>query len=130
MKNSILVVVFFLFLSCNKKNDAPQENSNSSYSNSEENEGEESDTYSSSTSGCGLDDGSYPATVDYNNSETGYSATYTLDVDVEDCQVVQINFPNDGYLDGDHISAADLDDDGNASVYGENGKTYEIKIDN
>ena len=44
--------------------------------------------------------------------------------------MVQINFPNDGYLDGDHISAADLDDDGNASVYGENGKTYEIKIDN
>jgi hypothetical protein len=149
MKNSILVFVFCLFLSCNKKNDTNVENSNSSYSNSaenentdyeentnsdysssEENEEEESDTFSNSTSDCGLDDGSYSATVDYNNPATGYSATYTLDVDVEDCQVVQINFPNDGYLDEDHISAADLDDDGNASVYGEEGKTYEIKIDN
>jgi hypothetical protein len=80
--------------------------------------------------GCGLDDGTYSATVGYNNSKTGYSATYTLDVDVEDCQVVQINFPNDGYLDADHIPAADIDEDGNANVDGEDGKTYEIQIDN
>lgn len=80
--------------------------------------------------GCGLDDGTYSATVEYNNSETGYSATYTLDVDVEDCQVVQINFPNDGYLGQDHISAADIDEDGNANVDGEDGKTYEIQIVN
>ena len=72
----------------------------------------------------------YSATVDYNNPETGYSATYTLDVEVQDCQVVQINFPNDGYLDEDHISYADIDEDGRASVDGEDGKTYEIQIDN
>jgi hypothetical protein len=83
-----------------------------------------------SSSGCNLYDGTYSATVGYNNSETGYSATYTLDVDVEDCQVVQINFPNDGYLDEDHISAADIDEDGNANVDGEDGKTYDIQIDN
>ena len=83
-----------------------------------------------SPSSCGFDDGTYLATVGYNNSETGYSATYILDVDVEDCQVVQINFPNDGYLDEDHISAADIDEDGNANVDGEDGKTYEIQIDN
>ena len=87
----------------------------------------ETDTLSSE---CGLDDGTYSATVDYNNPETGYSATYTLDVDVQDCQVIQINFPNDGYLDLDHISAADIDENGSATVDGENGKTYEIQIDN
>ena len=78
---------------------------------------------------CKFEDGTYSATVDYNNPETGYSATYTLDVEVQDCQVVQINFPNDGYLDEDHISYADIDEDGNASVDGEDGKTYEIQID-
>ena len=83
-----------------------------------------------SSSGCSLDDGTYSASVEYNNPETGYSATYTLDVDVEDCRVVQINFPNDGYLDQDHISAADIDEDGSANVDGEDGKTYEIQIDN
>jgi hypothetical protein len=34
---------------------------------------------------------------------------------------VQINFPIDGYLDEDPISYADLDEDGNAIVDGEDG---------
>lgn len=82
-----------------------------------------------SIEGCGFDDDTYSATVYYNNAETGYSATYTLDVEVEDCQIVQINFPNDGYLDEDHISYADIESDGTAFVYGEDGKTYEIELD-
>jgi hypothetical protein len=82
-----------------------------------------------SVEGCGFDDDTYSATVHYNNSETGYSATYTLDVEVEDCQIVQINFPNDGYLDEDHISYADIESDGSALVYGEDGKTYEIELE-
>ncbi|HEY5326505.1 MAG TPA: hypothetical protein VIJ27_05860, partial [Mucilaginibacter sp.] len=57
------------------------------------------------------------------------SATYSLDVEVEEGQVIQIDFPNDGYLDEDHISAADLDDEGNAHVEGEDGKTYDVHID-
>ena len=84
----------------------------------------------SDSSPCKLSDGTYSASVDYSNSETGYSASYTLDVEVQDCQVVQINFPNDGYLDEDHISYADIDENGNASVDGEDGKSYEIQIDN
>lgn len=79
--------------------------------------------------GCKYEDGTHSATVYYNNSETGYSQTYTLDIEVQDCQVVQINFSNDGYLDEDHISPADIDENGNAFVYGEDGKTYEIHID-
>lgn len=100
-------------------------NRTSNYSN-EENDEENSEF----SSGCKFEDGTYSATVDYNNPETGYSATYTLDVEVQDCQIVQINFPNDGYLDADHISYADIEDDGHASVDGEDGKTYEIQIDN
>ena len=80
-------------------------------------------------SGCKFEDGTYSATVNYSNPETGYSATYTLNVEVQDCQIVQINFPNDGYLDEDHISATDLDEDGSATIDGEDGKTYEIQID-
>ncbi len=101
--------------------------SSSSYSKSNDNDNDESDEVSSN---CKIEDGTYSATVDYNNSETGYSNTYTLDVDVESCQVIQINFPKGGWLDEDHIDAADIDEDGNASVSGENGKTYEVHIDN
>jgi hypothetical protein len=75
-----------------------------------------------------IEDGSYTATVNYFNPGTNYSATYTLSIEVSDGQVVQINFPNDGYLDDDHISAADIDENGDASVEGEDGKTYEVHI--
>jgi hypothetical protein len=114
-----------LIFSCSSNSDEGNKsgNSNSSFYNDETDENNE---YNSD---CEYDDGTYSATVDYNNPETGYSATYTLDVEVQDCQVIQINFPNDGYLDGDHISYADIDEDGTATVYGEDNKTYEIQID-
>src|SRR5882672_5806776 len=61
---------------------------------------------------CGVEDGTQSATVDYLNPETGYSATYSLNVEVENCQVVQIDFNNGGYLNGDHIEPADIDENG------------------
>ena len=138
---SFFVLFICLFTSCNSKsNDNSNESSTNSYlteqENTEEetsyksNESENEENSEENNSGCKFDDGNYSATVNYNNSETGYSATYTLEVEVQDCQVVQINFPNDGYLDEDHISYADIDEDGRASVDGEDGKTYEIQIDN
>ncbi|MBI2274711.1 MAG: hypothetical protein HYU70_13010 [Bacteroidetes bacterium] len=78
---------------------------------------------------CKWEDGTYSATVDYYNPETDFSNTYTLDVVVEDCQVIQINFPAGGWLDEDHISPADIDTDGDASVEGEDGKTYEVHLE-
>jgi len=137
MKYLLLITLFpFLLLSCtSKKSDKKQEaestSSQSSYSSDDESEENENNGESteSSDSGCKIEDGTYSATVDYNNPETGYSATYTLDVEVQDCQVVQIDFPSGGHLDEDHISPADLDEDGHASVDGEDGKTYEVQID-
>lgn len=145
LKLSLLLILSLLLFSCSSKtkNDSENNDESNSLVNTYDGEVDNEDvpteyiedetnieTNTLSSSGCNLDDGTYSATVGYNNLETGYSATYTLDVDVEDCQVVQINFPNDGYLDLDHISATDIDEDGNANVDGENGKTYEIQIDN
>jgi hypothetical protein len=139
---SYLAFIFFLITSCNSKSsennsDGSLKNSYSTEQESSEeetryrkDESENDEELEGNNSGCKFEDGNYSATVDYNNPETGYSATYTLDVEVQDCQVVQINFPNDGYLDEDHISYADIDEDGRASVDGEDGKTYEIQIDN
>jgi hypothetical protein len=76
-----------------------------------------------------VEDGTHSATVEYYNPNTGYSNTYTLDVEVEDGEVNQIDFPNDGYLDEDHIDAEELDEDGNATIEDENGRTFEISID-
>ena len=99
------------------------------YDSETEDDLEEGDEYYEKEESDGFEDGTYLATVDYYNPETGYSATYTLDVEVEDNQVTVIYFSNDGYLDVDHIWPANLDDDGFASVDGEDGKIYEVQID-
>lgn len=129
------VFIILVFISCNSKSDINNEDSISTEQNIDETVINDSDNYSDkvysedSDLGCKFEDGTYSATVEYDNPETGYSATYNLDIEVQDCQVVQINFPNDGYLDEDHISYADIDEDGTALVYGEDGKTYQIQID-
>jgi hypothetical protein len=147
LKLLIRIVLALMIYSCSSKTEkqseeksAPQNSSSnnfeesnqgSSYDYSNEESNEETEVFNDDYSdGCKFEDGTYSATVDYSNSETGYSATYTLDVEVQDCQIVQINFPNDEYLDGDHISYADIDENGNASVDGEDGKSYEIQIEN
>jgi major membrane immunogen (membrane-anchored lipoprotein) len=131
-----LLIVFigiFSLNSCSEKKETKEDNStipNGNEQTYQSNQEEIDDNeYANDDTGCKYEDGSYDATVDYYNPETGYSATYTLEVEVQDCQIVQINFPNDGYLDEDHITYADIDENGEAYVYGEGGKTYEIQID-
>jgi hypothetical protein len=153
----IFIIVSFsmVFISCFSKSE--DENKNQTFSNTKENYENTSSNYSdeeeisnsndeenrnadaeetnedddelNSSSGCNFEDGTHSATVDYYNPETGYSQTYTLDVEVEDCEVVQINFPKGGWLDSDHITPAELDEDGSCNIDGEEGKTYEIQID-
>ena len=139
-KNSFRILVFLFstltLLSCsnNSTNEAKAENitrhSNSLKSNSTSEDNEENSKENSDHNDCNFKDDTYSATIDYNNSETNYSNTYTLEVEVEDCQIVKIYFPKGGWLDEDHISAAEIDNDGNATVEGEDGKTYDIHIDN
>lgn len=116
-----ILLSFFLFFSSGDKKDI--------HSSEKSNYNKENYETTENTSECKLEDGTYSATVEYNNSKTNYSATYTLDVEVEDCQIIEIDFPNGGHVDSDHISYADIDEDGNASVEGENGKSYQIQID-
>lgn len=129
MQKIILLLFLCLFFSCKDSSsssygdDTDYESSSdfdysSGYDDSEDEETDES-----------FEDGNYWATVDYFNPETGYSATYTLEVEVYDNEVTTIYFPNDGYLDEDHIWAEELDENGYARVQGEEGKTYEVQLD-
>ncbi len=89
----------------------------------------QSPNHISSENECNYEDGVHSATVYYSNPETGFSNTYTLDVEVEDCEVIQINFPNGGWLDNDHITPSELDKNGTCTVFGEEGKTYEVELE-
>jgi hypothetical protein len=102
--------------------DASLSNENSESSNQAPN-------HISYTNECNYEDGVHTATVYYTNPETGFSNTYTLDVEVYDCEVIQINFPNGGWLDSDHITPSGLDENGTCTVFGEDGKTYEVVLD-
>lgn len=68
------------------------------------------------------------ATVDYYNPETGYSATYDLDVEVEDGELSTIYFPNGGFLDSSHIYPEALDSDGRVSVVDDEGREFEVEV--
>ena len=96
---------------------------------SEYSDGTDDELTDESSEGSEVEDGTHSAMVYYNNPQTGYSATYTLDVEVEDGQVVQIDFPNGGYIDSDHITPEALNSDGECTIYGDDGKTYVIHID-
>lgn len=126
-----ICIVSIISVSC--KSDIEKKTSSSQSKNQEEksinNTNQTDFNQNSHSSNCGFSDDSYSATVDYYNPETGYSQTYNLDVEVQDCMVVQINFPKGGWLDEDHISATEIDEDGNATLDGENGKTYEVHIE-
>jgi len=130
-KIAYLFVIAILLISCNNSNNKSSNERSSDYyeesSDYDEYEQEEEEEYYEDDEG--IEDGTYSATVDYYNPETGYSATYTLDVEVEDNQVTIIYFPNDGYLDDDHIWPDELDEDGFVSIEGEEGKTYDVQID-
>lgn len=141
MKIHVFFCVLFTIISlvsCSRSKN--QEENNDGYSTSNQ-------FYSSSDNSCdvsnnsydyndeetynqGFNDGTYTASVDYTNYNTGFSNSYVLDVDVVDNMVVQINFPNGGYLDDSHFDPIELDDNGYCAIETYDGLLYEVTIDN
>jgi hypothetical protein len=78
--------------------------------------------------GCEFEDGTHAATVNYYNPQTGHTAKYELEVQVEDCKVVQIDFPNGGWLDEDHIPATEINDTGDAALKDDKGRDWKIHL--
>ena len=120
----------FLFLSVTLicQSCSNNEQQNNTQATTTEVEVSESESYTEEEQPEGIEDGRHTAIVYYNNSETGHSATYTLDVEVENNEVTTIYFESGGYLDSDHIQPAELDESGQATVYAEGGKSYQVNI--
>jgi ribosomal protein L37E len=73
-------------------------------------------------------DGTYCADVSYHNPNTGTSNTYTLNVEVENNELVKINWPNGGWLDDSHFSPQELDENGYCSFESDKGYEYTVQI--
>jgi hypothetical protein len=126
------VLLICIFISCKSKMDNNNARSTATIYNDLEDDSDhddEDEDENFSLTSCGYNDGIYTATIRYYNPDTDYDAIYTLDVEVETCEVTIIYFPKGGWLDDDHIDPAELDEDGYCIIYGEDGKTYEIQID-
>ena len=153
MKLKILILTLFLFISCkNQSNQDFDENVENATGYVEDNtnedikieededvdsETDESDEeIENETIDGKITDGTYDASVDYYNPKTGYSATYDLEVDVEDGEVVKVNFPKGGWLDDDihpsesRLRSEELDEYGEATLEDSNGRTFRVKINN
>lgn len=76
----------------------------------------------------GFEDGTYCADVSYYNPNTGTSSDYTLEIEVESNEVVQINFGNGGWLDSDHMTPETLDGNGECTITSDKNYEYSIKI--
>ena len=74
-----------------------------------------------------LEDGTYPANIDYYNPNTGQSSTYTLDVKVRNGRLVEIEWENGGWLDESHFTAPDITD-GTASFTDDEGREFTVTI--
>lgn len=72
-------------------------------------------------------DGTWCADVEYYNPNTGTRNTYELDVEVENSELVQINWPNGGWLDQSHFTAEDISS-GECSFTSDKGYEYSITL--
>lgn len=120
----------YLFTCCksdiNKGNYAysTEDNANSVYEKSEQQnmleDGEDDDGYE-------YKDGMYCASVEYYNPNTGTSGSYTLNIEVENDNLVTIHWPNGGWLDESHFISEDISN-GSCSFTSDKGNEYNITI--
>ena len=115
MKTARLILALLLvvsFQSCKKSSGS------SSYYSSESYYDEDEEAYPDDT---------YCADVDYYNPDTGFINDYTLNIEVEDNEVVRINFSR-GWLDDSEFSSEELDEDGYCEITLYDGREFEIQI--
>jgi hypothetical protein len=77
---------------------------------------------------CEFKDGTHAATVDYYNPQTGHIAKYELQVHVEDCKVIKLDFPNGGWLDESHIPATAINDNGDATLKDDKKRIWKVHL--
>lgn len=141
-------LVFFLFFIGCKQNNSSHEVYQQSTSSSSENESvdnqsvdkesnDEEPIDKESTKNESVDDesgtqlykdGTWCADVEYYNPNTGTRHTYTLNVEVANGELTEIEWPNGGWLDESHFTAEDITS-GECSFDSDKGNTYTVTLE-
>ncbi|MGV0978425.1 acetyl-CoA carboxylase [Empedobacter falsenii] len=117
MKHIYFLFILLLFFSCRTDSNNYENESSSSFSEDYDQSYNEDENYN----------GTYCAEVEYYNPNTGSRSTYELDVVVEDGYLVQINWPNGGWLDETHFSSEDISS-GECSFRSDRGYRYTVTL--
>jgi hypothetical protein len=122
----IIVVLLVCGVQSCKKNTSKSSNS---YNNSNDYSNTETTYYSSDESEDEepYPDDTYCSDVDYYNPNTGTTNSYTLNVEVEYNEVIEIKFST-GWLDDSEFSSEELDEDGYCEITLYDGREFEIQI--
>jgi hypothetical protein len=121
MKYFVVIIFFTCLSSCESDVDRKREIHKAEARSYKELNEEEGD--------CGISDGQHEADVEYTNPRTNYTHDYTLDIQVENCQVIEIDFPKGGWLDMHHIDPSEIDENGDASLTDDKGREWHIHFD-
>lgn len=77
----------------------------------------------------GYPNGIYDAIIHVYNPNTKHNATYTLEVEVENEELIKIYWNNGGWLDDSHFSPVDISEEGSASFTDDRGYRYSVELD-
>ena len=109
----ILLLSILILLSCNKTSKKEHHfETNSEISTNEDEK---------------FSDGEYCAEIQYYNPNTGKHSTYTLPVEIENGELVKIQWENGGWLDESHFTAPDISD-GTATFEDDREREYEVEL--
>jgi hypothetical protein len=115
MKYYIIILAMW-FISCKNNNAENNHTQTSSYHQGVDDAEE-----------TGYKNGTYCAEVEYYNPNTGTRRTYDLNVEVENEQLTQIDWPNGGWLDGTHFSYENISS-GECEIRSDRGYRYTITL--
>ncbi len=107
----LFLVIFTSFFSCGESSSKSDYSSNVVEAQLEE----------------GYADGTWCADVEYYNPNTGTRNTYQLDVEVQNNELTEIEWPNGGWLDASHFTPEDISD-GECSFTSDRGYEYTVTL--
>ncbi len=129
--NRYFLLLFTIILLQSCKSNTSSSNSSSSYDDDDEiamedvQTWEDAQRYREQTGD--YPDGTYCANVEYYNYNTSTRNDYSLDVEVAGGDLVQINWPNGGWLDETHFSSEDISS-GDCSFTSDKGVRYTVTL--
>lgn len=107
---TLLFIAILVFASCKQDNSKPNSLDSETEQTSEE-----------------YQDGEYCAEVSYYNPNTGKETDYTLTVEVENGELIKIQWSNGGWLDSSHFTIPDISH-GFATFTDDKGREFEVKL--